>query len=502
MQTGDLDGDGNMEIIFPLAPRYEGGNVMVYENKGDNDYGTSPIIDFPADMLVGDGYGAFRMDRERGTVTDFDGDGKDELILSNADNNVYILTISGNAPGFASWVIEAGNLTDNATSAVTNGSAWHSISADIDGDGVNEIVNSNWNNLGFSSIEVNGADSYTFPVPNGDGGVSGPSYFEYFKEDAVDGVPFMGIVAADVDGDGKDEVAAVPYPTYNLALLSQPQGSNGTDIWGAEDFAILKSRSELAADGDSLASFWACYAADLNNNGRDELLAGGFFGDNVVSVEYNGSGDIMDGNNYTVSQIYSEPSEQYAKLTITDSAGVVDTQFQTSARFVSKMAKGDFIGNDGIPELVVAYQADEHETTTVITKTWNGTSFDEVETEVPMESSVQVGLLQMDGGNSVKPLNIITPKDYTLSQNYPNPFNPTTNIRFSLPVSKKVSIVIYDMLGSEVKTLINNEDFAKGSYEATWDGSNNFGSKVASGNYIATMKFGNFSKSIKMQLLK
>ena len=501
VQAGDLDGDGNMEIIFPVGPRYT-GNVMVYENKGDNDFGTSPIIDFPADMLVAQGYGAFRMDRERGTVADFDGDGKDELILSNQDNNVYILTISGNAPGFASWVVEAGDPTTNATSAVTNGSAWHSISADIDGDGVNEIVNANWNNLAFSSIEVTGADSYTFPVPNGDGGVAGPSYYEYFKEDGVDGVPYMGIVAADVDGDGKDEVAAIPYPTYNLALISQAQGSNGTAIWEADDFAILKTRSELASDGDSLASFWGCYAADLNNNGKDELLAGGFFGDNVVSVEYNGTGDILDGNNYTVTQIFSEASEQYSKLTITDSAGVVDTQFQTNARFVSKMAKGDFIGNDGIPELVVAYQADEHETTTIITRTWNGTTYDEVQTEVPMESSVQVGLLQMGGQNSIKPLNIITPNEYTLDQNYPNPFNPTTNIRFSLPVAKKITVTIYDMLGSEVKTLINNQEYAKGSYEATWDGSNNFGSKVASGNYIATMKFGNFTKSIKMQLLK
>ncbi len=68
------------------------------------------------------------------------------------------------------------------------------------------------------------------------------------------------------------------------------------------------------------------------------------------------------------------------------------------------MASGDFIGNDGIPELVVAYQADEHDNTTVITRTWNGTVYDEVETEEPMVSSVQVGLLQMDGTNSIKPV--------------------------------------------------------------------------------------------------
>ncbi len=99
-------------------------------------------------------------------------------------------------------------------------------------------------------------------------------------------------------------------------------------------------------------------------------------------------------------------------------------------------------------------------------------------------------------------LGIITPNDYTLEQNYPNPFNPTTSIRFSLPLQKKISIVVYDVLGNEVKTLINGQEFEKGSYEVTWDGTNNIGNTVASGQYIYTMKYGNFSKSLKMTLLK
>ena len=97
---------------------------------------------------------------------------------------------------------------------------------------------------------------------------------------------------------------------------------------------------------------------------------------------------------------------------------------------------------------------------------------------------------------------IITPDDYKLEQNYPNPFNPTTTINFSLPIDKKISMKIYDMVGQEVKTLLNNSQMKKGSHEIIWDGTNNFGSKVASGNYIAKFSFGNFTKSIKMTLLK
>lgn len=509
VQTGDLDGDGNKEIIFPVGPSYS-GNVMVYENVGDNDFGTKSIIDFPADMLTGDGYGEFRMDRERGTVADFDGDGQDELILSNKDNNVYILSISGNAPGFASWVVEGGDPTTNATSKVTGGSAWHSIPADINGDGKNEIVNHNWNNFSYSSIEVNGANSYSYPVPNSDAGVFGPSYYEFFKNYGVDGVAFMGIVAADVDGDGKDEVAGLAYSKYDLTLVSQPKSASGTAIWDdSTKFSILKKRWDLSSVGDSIAQFWGCYAADLNGNGKDEILIGGFYDENVVAVEYNGSGNILDGTNYDVTYYYGgEPENtwEWKTITITDSAGVVDTQYSKKAwdnPGVMKMTSGDIIGNDGKPELIIAYQGGDYDSVEIVNKTWNGSSWDEVKNKIFNDHNIQLRLLQFTGGTGViKNIDVVTPNDYTLNQNYPNPFNPTTNINFSLPISKKITIKIFDMLGREVKTLVNNQEFAKGSYQATWNGTNNFGSKVASGNYIATMKFGNFSKSIKMQLLK
>ena len=58
------------------------------------------------------------------------------------------------------------------------------------------------------------------------------------------------------------------------------------------------------------------------------------------------------------------------------------------------------------------------------------------------------------------------------------------------------------MLGEEITTLVNDLDYDKGSHQVVWNGVNNFGSKVASGNYIAKLTFGNFTKSIKMTLLK
>ncbi len=88
------------------------------------------------------------------------------------------------------------------------------------------------------------------------------------------------------------------------------------------------------------------------------------------------------------------------------------------------------------------------------------------------------------------------PTEYKLSQNYPNPFNPTTVINFSIPEAGDVTLKIYDMLGREVATLVNESKQA-GSYRVTFDAS-----KLSSGVYMYTLKSGNFVASKKMMLMK
>jgi flagellar hook assembly protein FlgD len=69
-------------------------------------------------------------------------------------------------------------------------------------------------------------------------------------------------------------------------------------------------------------------------------------------------------------------------------------------------------------------------------------------------------------------------------------------------VTNKVSLTVYDMLGQEVRSLVQNQVYAPGLSEVTWDGKNNTGQPVSSGTYIYTLRFGNFSKSMKMMLVK
>ena len=93
------------------------------------------------------------------------------------------------------------------------------------------------------------------------------------------------------------------------------------------------------------------------------------------------------------------------------------------------------------------------------------------------------------------------PVSFAVSQNYPNPFNPSTLINYSLPKSSLVTIKIYNILGQEIKTLINSEH-QPGYYSIQWNGDNNYGHSVASGIYIYRVTAGQYAKSMKMMLLK
>ena len=88
------------------------------------------------------------------------------------------------------------------------------------------------------------------------------------------------------------------------------------------------------------------------------------------------------------------------------------------------------------------------------------------------------------------------PDKFSLEQNYPNPFNPTTNIKFSVLQTSLVKIVIFDVTGREVETLVNG-NFSSGNYNVSWN-ANGF----TSGIYFYTLQAGSFTETKKMILIK
>jgi serine protease AprX len=122
----------------------------------------------------------------------------------------------------------------------------------------------------------------------------------------------------------------------------------------------------------------------------------------------------------------------------------------------------------------------------------------------PLNISAAYRLKQIDYDGTISYSNIVNTEpliisNFHLSQNYPNPFNPSTKIRFTIPESSSgvvVRLKVYDLLGKEMATLIN-EARESGEYEVEFEGSS-----ISGGVYIYTLTAGSYSASRKLILLK
>ncbi len=114
---------------------------------------------------------------------------------------------------------------------------------------------------------------------------------------------------------------------------------------------------------------------------------------------------------------------------------------------------------------------------------------------VDYEGAIELAAQLTSVENKNSNLDLI-PGAYTLDQNHPNPFNPITTIRFSIPVEQKVTIKIYDLLGRQVRVVLDERKTA-GLYQIQFDGTG-----LASGLFFYEMKAGNFNKVRKFLLLK
>jgi len=143
------------------------------------------------------------------------------------------------------------------------------------------------------------------------------------------------------------------------------------------------------------------------------------------------------------------------------------------------LAAGNKIAFFAFDPLSLDYQADGYY--------WYGFTVVAPQVEFLKWIGVEVDVKEV-GGN--------LPQGYAVSQNYPNPFNPTTTIDFSVPKSSFVTLKVYDILGKEIKTLINKE-MNSGNFKINFDATG-----LASGMYVYTLTAGDFTSSKKMVLLK
>ncbi len=506
---GDLDNDGKVEVIY----QSNANGIYIFEwdgVAGSYNFGTQPSQLITTPTLLNTTGNCEYME-----CSDVDGDGQNELTVAynastNATDAYYVISASGdwntNDPGFSGFNVEYAGARPNLNAwGLGGGSPFAMIAADFLGNGKKEILLHNWNLKNVSILNVTGADSYQLID-------STTGKQNIMLGGSFDEVALFGGMAADVDKDGRQEVYLPTYPASDnlgnvphtgwVHMISFDQGTSITQI-DSSDVFVLDLASQLPINkGYAIFGYGQ---GDIDGNGKPNLYFSSSYPFNVISAEFEG-GNKKDMNNWKITTLYPGDSTIFSDLKIIDSVGVIDTVKTIQNAFVSKMyADYTHLFSKDKEDLILPYQA-INDTIAVTNLTWNTSksAYDTVKTKIlnPKRWSLRVIEGSSATGISVKDITVITPDNYTLDQNYPNPFNPSTKIRFSLPVQDKISIKIYDILGNEIATLINSQNYVKGKYEVTWNGTNNFGQKVASGNYICQYKFGNFTKSIKLTLLK
>ncbi len=269
--------------------------------------------------------------------------------------------------------------------------------------------------------------------------------------------------AADLDGDGSPEVIC-SFFEYDVGVvyIFRADGSPYV-VKGGRPFG------EAIRVGVTLSS---PIAADLTGDGRPELIMR--------------SGYILPGTGTEKIFIFDHQMNLlpgWPVATPAETRGVFSTPYTPLV---------DDMDGDGLVELVLVSESG-------VVYVWNFNA--------PSHGGKNAARLFMDTRNSLQYVDPAIPTDtpdpgdalpaaFALEQNYPNPFNPTTAISFSVPRRTMVKLDVFNILGQQVKCLVNEERSA-GSYTVTLDGSS-----IASGVYFYQLQAGSYTSARKMVLVK
>jgi hypothetical protein len=440
--VADLDGDGNQEIVLGIPhgsgkPAPDVSPTVIY------------IFEFTSEGGPDDPTATWTTGAAPGTNTrpsgmdagDIDGDGEDEVAV--AFRAYGTATTNDALMIFSLDGSFAGQFTQFKTEMIDTTGDWGSVYAvditDLDNDGNKEAYfSTDWH----VTYEATGTDTYVLDS----------------LTNTIGAWTIHASVQADVDGDGNNEL-----------VFGKTNGSLAL-YYNIDDLSTTDSTNEAIITVVEPAGCRGLTAGDYNGDGNADIFMGGNYGGSIWRISYTGEGDIADSASYVYEEVYRDSTGGGVRIYSVSFPGDNVALEQGGA------ASTDMNGN-GEPEILFGIEDGEEDQMWVIMLEGNG-----------------VTKIELDPGAKVL-------KSYTLRQNYPNPFNPNTTISYQIPVAEKVSLKVYDMLGREVRTLVNG-DVDAGSHTAVWDGTNNSGVKVASGVYIYKLQAGKHQLNKKMTLMR
>ena len=486
--VGDFDNNGKQEIIFPVGysntdeTESATRGLYFYEWTGnDDDYGSEATYRLSFET-IDPGFSAVLVGRTESGLRcqDIDGDGRNELLFPPrafdfSIAKLYIMQVTSGELSDNSAVIEnefvyTDMVLDNTLPGLDGYVPVGTDIGDIDKDGFDEIIVAGWQNAGAGAavgfIQIDGEDSYTQS-----GSLVRLADYSAF---VVKANPIFTVV--------NDEPVIYLHGTNSSTSNSQMWIMEGIV---SDQFVSESELYELFSD----VGYWSAWdlgdqdhPTESEGDGLDLYLYGG--SGRMLDIEYDGSGPVTETASYSITEMYNL-NDYYDNI-----GGLFNDIFTYP---------GMDLDRDGRRDVVASWKGSEEDTLAGQSMAKFGFHAFLFEWGDSLSSTNLDSTLT---GLEFKPWTLITPDDYRLEQNYPNPFNPATTIDFTLPVNKKISLKIYNMLGQEVRSLIDQENFTAGAHSVSWNGIDNNGNAVASGTYIYKLIYGGFSQSKRMTLVR
>lgn len=240
----------------------------------------------------------------------------------------------------------------------------------------------------------------------------------------------------------------------------------------------------------------------FSNTGFSIGIADSIFSYGTAKVDYNNDGYMdmcvtMSGDSNAHFYKNSGGSNHWVKLKCTgvqsnkDAIGTIVTAYYNGEINRQVILGGSsFLSSDDV-ELIFGI-GNQTDIDSMVIMWTNGT----VDRSYNIQANGRYTALEGNGVIGITPIGNEVPAVYKLQQNYPNPFNPSTKIRFSVPLSGKVLLEVYDVLGNQVSVLVN-ESVKAGSYEVDFNATG-----LSSGIYFYKLSSGGFAETKKMILVK
>ena len=448
--VGDIDGDGNQEILslVDTSPGISGQKgFQVFEWSPDSlSFLSQPTYTW--DMGLDSVWEASQI-----YVEDLDNDSKEEIIVSVMDGPWSQLGLGGTS---RLMIFELESATDDSANfnieytdeVWSNWSGYNISVGDLDNDGLKEIYTVGYEYFHLIIHESTGEDEYAYQT-------------DFYISSELYERANQGIIVTDIDANGENEMICLTSGVNSLAGELLTPGS----------FFIASGVGDVSSLSYSNFNLFSSYdgglrqvaVGDADGDGSLNIYLAGHYDEAVYDWEY-GGGDPMDPNNYVEKAIFMDDT--------TDNFTPGNDQGRVR---VAKLFTGD-IDNDGSGDIV-----------------FTSASF--------AADKPHLYMIEHSGTLEALEENPSMPNKISISQNYPNPFNPETRFQYNIPVDGIVSIKVYDILGNKIKTLVNQWKSA-GVHNEIWSGQNDNNQMVSSGVYFYQVKVGDEQITKKMILSK